>query len=104
MRLSSGSTLTPRAEICAKLDISVLSMKAFGSRKWYYLTLVTTARQRQSWMFGRSSVFASNLLVEEELLIMEEVLQREKKGEPNSTITLPRSHPSPSQASYELLG
>lgn len=59
-------------------------------------------------MFGRSSVFAdfcaSNLLVEEELLIMEEVLQREKKGEPNSTITLPRSHPSPLQASYELLG
>lgn len=60
-------------------------------------------------MVGRSSVLAdfcaSNLLKGEELLIMEEVLQREKKkGKPNSVITLPRSHPSPLPASYELLG
>lgn len=43
---------------------------------------------------------ANNLQKEEELLIMEEVLQREKKGKPNST----RSQPNSLLASYELLG
>lgn len=35
---------------------------------------------------------------------MEEVLQREKEGKLNSSITLPRSHPSPLPVSYEHLG